>query len=229
MKRLILVALLFAIAFTVVGDSASRRRLLLKQRIAAGGGVTYLIDEDFEGTGTPSGWFLGGSADYDYSATPLSGAQSLRAPASTDYGFSPSLTPDLTTVWGKVEFKAETLPASFSEVITVIDTGFNDNCEIYVNSSGTVTISTGSIFETTVSAMSAGTKYYIWFQFTRNGAADVWFNSSDTRPSSVGNNHAGAGAGASNVGDIDSFRLGNASGSQPVVFDNFKIAATEFQ
>lgn len=40
MKRLILVALLLAVTFTVVGDGASRRRLLLKQRPAAGGGFS---------------------------------------------------------------------------------------------------------------------------------------------------------------------------------------------
>jgi len=37
---------------------------------------SYLVEENFEGTGTPSGWIPIGTVDFDYTTTVLQGVQS---------------------------------------------------------------------------------------------------------------------------------------------------------
>lgn len=41
------------------------------------GPYPYLVSEDFEGAGTPPGWLAVGGANFDYTTSPIVGAQSL--------------------------------------------------------------------------------------------------------------------------------------------------------
>lgn len=73
----------------------------------------WIVAQDFEGTGVPPGWGQGGSADFDYSAVPLVGAQSLRCSTNTTQGYYDfgAKTGSLGEVWAFARFKRETTPS----------------------------------------------------------------------------------------------------------------------
>lgn len=67
--------------------------------IGSGGGGDYLVQEDFEGTGTPTGWTQYGQRplpNFDYTATVLEGDQSMHL-SGTGWGFDQAVnTPEQT-------------------------------------------------------------------------------------------------------------------------------------
>lgn len=92
---------------------------------AASGSVTYLIDEDFEGTGAPSGWTAdtsnGITVNWDSAVSPLAGDQSVVLTGNSGYGyisspvfsgndttaiefmFKPGEVPNFTAAWAVIQ------------------------------------------------------------------------------------------------------------------------------
>ena len=65
MKKLIL-TLIFCLVCSIASAGMMENLAAVAKKKVAPGGITYLIDEDFEGTGTPSGWATSGTITFDY-------------------------------------------------------------------------------------------------------------------------------------------------------------------
>jgi hypothetical protein len=200
---------------------------------AGGGGPSFIINEDFEGTGTPSGWFRGGAADFDYTASPLAGSQSLRNATGSDYAvYLSGGVLNEAEVWGKLLFKPEALPSTFSQIFAVNDGSFNTVFQMVMNSSGTMTVADNGagVFQATSDAMSAGTLYRLYWHYKKgtgsNGIAEGGFATTDVRPTS-GNKYAG-GATAVPTANAEEVAPMTAGNGAIWVFDNVQVSTTAF-
>lgn len=77
---------------------------------SAPAGVTYLVEENCEGTGTPSGWKDAGTVDWDYTTTVLRGSQSLAI--NGDYSNSIVSYSAQSQLGIFFRFRCDSLPAS---------------------------------------------------------------------------------------------------------------------
>jgi Pectate lyase superfamily protein len=200
---------------------------------------SYLVNEDFEGTGVPSGWFRGGSADFDYTGSPLDGSQSLRCVGATnDYGEVTQASGLLNNaeLWFKFRIKVTTLPSTGYQLIAM----FADADEayiyaLYLTTGGNLLVFDGvggAIAETTVDALSAGTVYDIWGHYKKgtglNGVCEVSFATAGGARPNVGNAWAGGTNGHETTNAISFY-----SGTKPpdrgtiALFDNVQITATD--
>jgi hypothetical protein len=200
---------------------------------SGGGGPSFIINEDFEGTGTPSGWFRGGAADFDYTASPLAGSQSLRNATGSDYAvYLSGGALNEAEIWGKLLFKPEALPSTFSQCFLLNDGSFNTIFQMVLNASGTLTVADNGagVFQITTDAMSAGTLYRLYFHYKKgtgsNGIAEGGFATTDVRPTS-GTKYAGGTTGTPTA-NAQEVGCTQASNSATWVFDNLQIATTTF-
>lgn len=196
-------------------------------------GITYLLNEDFEGSGTPSGWSVGGSTDPDYTGIVLAGSQSLRyGNSASDYANYTSFPSEYAELWGKFMFRRpSSMPASFARLIEFVDISFNSLFKIILGSGGELVMDSGSIYDATTDTMSADTTYYIWWHYKKgtgsNAAAELWFDTANTRPTTGGNKYAGGTAG-NRTANAWGFGLANDGSSGWMIVDNFQLAETEF-
>lgn len=211
--------LIFILAFTV---SASAQ--LVNGTVENGtlvnantsSGPSYLVNETFEGTGTPTGWSLFGS-DADSTSPVLGGAQSLRSSTSLKFAeATSSLIGSVASLSVKFEFQ--------------VDAFTGDNYLVGIYNAGTSQISSSPLllsdgrftadFSTYSSAISTGTKYFCWAKFSVGGVAEWWVSTTDDRsmaPIHITSTWSGT---------ISYVRL---SSSGDVSFDNVKIAEADFQ
>ena len=190
---------------------------------------TYIINEDFEGSGTPGNWYRGGSANFDYSAVPLAGLQSLRCDSSKgDYAlYQPGGALNNSEIWFNLLFKVEgPLPPSFKPLV------WFDGYNVYLLPDGTLQVSDNGkhILTTTVDGLSAGTVYNIWGHYRKgtgsNAVCEVSFDIvGHPRPNS-GNKWAGGTTG-DGTANATSLILWYPSGSGVGVFDNVQVSNTD--
>ena len=141
--------------------------------VAAGGGATYLIDEDFEGTGKPTDWVDStGAGDYDYTTGPLEGAQSLflDGTGTTTVVFSPTFTAQ-STLW--VHFMIKWSAQSAANVTTF---GIRETNTLvaYLNfrsTAETVRVYNGTT-QTATTGWVVGTTYHVWMKYVKGTGAD---------------------------------------------------------
>ena len=153
---------------------------------AASESATYLIDEDFEWTGTPSGWtVVSGSPNFDYTTNALEGSQSISfgdANAEASVSFASQ-----SVIYGTFLFNIES--GSAVEVPT-----FRIKSESTVlayinirNSSGTlgVRLRGGTLSSGLDQTLSAATTYRAWVSYdTGTKLLSLWVgdSSSTDRP-----------------------------------------------
>lgn len=183
--------------------------------------MAFLEQEYFEGAGTAAGFFRGGSADFDYSASPISGSQSLRLnPASSDYA-NWAYGSDINEVWISFRFRLETMPASAAQAWKALDTGFNDAMPFYVFADGSTTIDFGSF--SSAGSISTGVDYFVWIHFFHGTpcSTEVRFNTVDDR--------AGAPLVISSAATYPAFGqfLFMVSDGMISVIDDFQVADTD--
>jgi hypothetical protein len=193
--------------------------------------VADLINEDFEGTGTPTGWFRGGSANFDYSTSPLVGSQSLRLAAATaDYAVVQSL--NQAEFWWKFRIKIETMPSGTLTILQGSDASFNNNYQVLLNSSGTLTIqdNSGFLFTTTTDTMAAGTIYDVWGHYKvgtgTNSICEVSFDVANAARPNSGNKYA-SGTNGHGTGNIAEYKLISSTLGAILVFDTVRITTTD--
>jgi hypothetical protein len=172
------------------------------------GGVTYLINEGFEGTGTPTApvtWDVGGSPNYDYTTSPILGAQSLTEVSGDDTFVEFGTTP--STVEARFAFRFSALPSANAGIFSLYAASptFNNVAQIGITSTGQLVAWSGhSVTQLTpsVSTMSPGTNYVIWVRSVKGTGADQILTagfdlaSSGVRPTS-GNNFISTSTGDS--------------------------------
>ena len=186
----------------------------------------FLVCENFEGTGMPTGWALnGGSPDWDYTTTILRGTQSLKMAA--DEVVTPALS-DQSEIYLHFLYRTAQLPAS--------DQGFfrfYPGLHLYITSSGQVKMQeqyppyAGA---TSSSGMSINTTYHIWVHYKAgtgsNQIASIEFTSLATMsPVGSGNNFAGYTAGGLTTA-YPRIYLDSGSGGNAII-DQFLWSATE--
>ena len=164
----------------------------IMRTIPAAGGPSYLLEERFEGTGTPSGWTTSGTGtvNYDYASTPapLAGSESMQLNRSsgTYQVISPSFTAQ-DDIWVFFRCSPEGNDSSsgtftFSQMADVA---------LRVNGSHEIILVHGTV-EATSSGVTAtqDAHFRIWMHLVTDpvgggadGVATVYISSSsDTRP-----------------------------------------------
>jgi hypothetical protein len=177
------------------------------------GGVTYLHEENFEGTGLPTNWTNeSGSPNYDYTTTVLQGSQSALFNGTTGY----ATFTGQTTAYAYVLFRTTALPGSTISVMGFRDSGGGALATLQINSSGQVGIlSGGSAF--TTDAIAPNTTYHMWIKFVSGGTSEIGFSTSGTRPTS---GNAFQSIGSSSSGTTVRFRF---SGSMVSIVDRVLV------
>jgi len=195
-----------------------------KKKATVASGPTFLVNENFEGTGTPSGWFIGGSGNPDSTSPAVSGAQSLKLSAATsDYGqLASEASGDELYFKCKVQFS--TLPSSTVLLLQFIDSGFSQIGGLYIDSTGHLSIDLATF---TTSGMSADTTYYLWVHIKKgtgsNAVLQCAFAETDSRPAWLGYS---TGA---NTADVYRVKPNAVSGAGMVFsIDDVQVAAEDF-
>ena len=206
----------------------SHHAAVARLRVAGGGGggPTFIIDEDFEGTGTPSSWYVSG-ADFDYAAAALIGSQSARLSANAQYiGISDGGVLNHVELYGKFRFKPETLPTgSFCKIMELQNSSFVAVMTIVIQPSGALECGGTPTSDT----MTAGTSYWIYWHYLKgtgsNAVTECGFSSTETRPTS-GTKYSGI-TNANSTTNATQTQTYISSGAV-LVQDQFQISTTAF-
>jgi len=170
---------------------------------------TYLINQNFEGTGYDNSetWTTSvGTPEPDYTGVVLLGSQSLR---STVNGEAERARADFTgadTLYGYLLFRREGINPVGDRLFfeLTINGSTTRALTLSVTSTGQLKVGdlSGSHTGTTVSTMSTGTTYHIWWSYTKgtgsNAAGTCAFSTDGTKPTS-GNNFEDFTTGTSTV------------------------------
>lgn len=204
---------------------------------ASGDPCTGCTNETYEGAGyAVAGWTEDANAgairdeDYTTSPAPLNGSQSMlvRNPGS-DVAFSYINMPNATEVWFRFAFIITNTIVNNMRMVIVADSGFSEQASIQVQASG-LRIVVGTANATTVSTLTANTKYYCWGHYKKgtgaNAVGDVGFSTTKVRPTG-GNGFAQTTTGSStaNAQQIGPYvnDVSFGSGIQGVIYDDFSL------
>lgn len=185
MKRLIL---FLAVAVSCMGQGLTLRSPLRDIAVAPAASA-LLIDENFEGTGAPSGWSsTAGTPDWDNTSAPIAGAQDLKMGDAATCDARTAFT-DSSEVWVRFELFVE-LPASQYLFAYIFDSpGFVDYTALDIDPTGGLYVrDSGGVTGPTVDKISSSTKYWVFWHVLKgtgaNAAYDVEFSTSATRTGS---------------------------------------------
>jgi hypothetical protein len=195
----------------------------------AAAGPSYLLSEDWEGTGTPSGWTHStGDILPDYTTTILDGAQSLYVPTPRAAD-SPSFAAQ-SELWLYCMFRFVNAPTSSNRyLLGLYNSGGSAVGLVAVASSSlTPAVRHGTLTGSSGSDLALNTTYHLWFHWKKgtgsNGEAEAYISTTATRPGSpqVTINNGDA------ITDAVSVRLGMlTAGSGNKIFDKLRVSASE--
>lgn len=224
MIKLITFILCLSVTLCFGGPLQNYHTAVAKKRISS---PTFLINQDFEGAGTPSDWYVSG-ATFDYTAAPLIGAESLRIATNNHYAGILDGAFSSGEIYGKFRINVETLPSGSSSQILKVQNGvFSDVISIVVQPSGTLQVTGASATSDTI---TAGTLYWIYWHYKEDpggstGIVEAGFTTTETRPTS-GSAWSGITNSSASLNAVTAeIRITNGA---IVVIDNFQIAVTNF-
>ena len=190
--------------------------------------MAVLVLEDFEGTGTPSGWSTYGTGiDFDYSTSPapLSGSESLYINGAWNEVYAPSFSAK-SFVSIKFEFyKPSGLPTSTDEILHIRGSSFIQGY-VFVQSTGRIGCRHGTVWDygSAASVLTDDAKNYIWVDFTVGTGSDgdlkVYISPTDLKPVAP-QVHITTGTATL---DIDTISLFRSNGGMDHIFDNLQVA-----
>lgn len=203
--------------------------LAAAHRRNAGGGPSYLLSEDWEGSGTPPGWTHStGDVDPDYTTTVLDGAQSLYVPTPR-VATSPDFAPQ-SELWAYVMFHYLTAPTGASRYALIFRGASNEVClAFHFGSALSPGARHGSVTGSLGSALSLNTTYHAWLHWVASsgagdGFAEIFVDTPATRP---GSPTATVSTGDATA-DAVRLELGNSTtGSGNRIFDKLRVSASE--
>lgn len=197
--------------------------------------VTYLINEDFEGTGTPSGWTMEGGTivNYDYTSTVLAGSQSFFLDYATGGDLS-AITPSFTgagDIYIGFMLRASAMPSAADAEFIYIRNAADANQGFFkVGSDGHITVSLPGVGGESSGAgiVSTSGTTYIKIRYQKgtgsNGIITGYTSSNGT--SWTQSAQLTGGTGTTNITYI---RLIVPFGDpQAWIIDNFKVATSDF-
>ncbi len=186
--------------------------------------TTRLVNEGFEGAGTPAFWYNGG-ADPDYTATALAGSQSLHIDGVEYLVITSGGLLNHSEVYGKFKFRPVTLPTPSGLSFSLLDVDFNYLHQLVIWADGTI----GCGGNVTTAAMTAGQDYWIYFRYKAgtgsNAIQSAGFSATEVRPTS----------GANFCGITNGTQTTNVTQFQPIssnggvyILDSVQIDTTTF-
>lgn len=192
----------------------------------AAAGASYLIAEEFEGTGLPTGFTNYTAApDYDYTAAPLKGSQSMLANQSTEGAYV-----DFTgqsELWVRMMFAIDSF-SSTPSVVYLRDVSNNNLVYVRVLTTGKLRIynGDGTQIGTGGTTLSTGTTYYLWVHYKKgtgsNAVVGIYVSSTSTRGSAEA-----ASTSAKGAADCSRLLLNPAVASTAETYDNLLVSASE--
>jgi len=206
-----------------------RRRYLA----AMGGrsGTTFLVDEGWEGVGIPSGWSsTTGTPNYDYSAVPLSGSESLYLSiAAAAHRCAVDFT-NMDEAWFYflMRYTNGSAPGGARNVATI---ALNGSTTAVANFQIAATLRFNFGAANTTLVTTVDTTYHVWLHYKKgtgaNSVIDIGLSTTGIRPTS-GSGYAEVlnGAATSQVGRI---MLGTivTTTNFDFIYDNVRVAATQ--
>ncbi len=199
--------------------------------VSAAAGGSYLLSEDFEGSGTPSGWTTSGTVSFDYttSPAPFVGAESLAVSSVGGYARSDSFSADQNEVWVFVRVKPGA--GVNGGVVSLLNSSNAAQCTLDFRSDRVrVEHGVGSLTSLGASTTSETT---FWLRYVAeapagsgaNGIVQLYINknsNSETRPALTASISNGTGDAVRKV------QLGMpAAGSGVYIFDKVRVSAAE--
>lgn len=185
MKSLAFIAALCLVTVLALGQS--RRLLIAPVRTTA---ASLLIEEYFEGTGTPSPWVTDPTApDFDNTVSQIAGAQDMLKSLSTDGGAHAPFTAS-SEVWLQCDFKFSILPGTAAPFIWVFDSTQTPFVNALIAPTGEVgfSASAGTGGSTTVDQVAVGVNYTLFFHYKKgtgaNAIYELEFSTTSTRTGS---------------------------------------------
>lgn len=228
MKSLAFIAALCLVTVLALGQS---RRLLIAPATPSG---ALLINENFEGAGTPSPWVADPTApDFDNTVSPLSGSQDLLKSVTTDGGAHAPFTAS-SEVWMQCEFKFSFLPGSSAPFVWWFDSTQTPFVNALIASTGEIgfSASAGGGGSTTVDQVEANIKYWLFFHYKKgtgaNAIYELEFNTTSTR-TGTGNKYTIYNSGAVTFDAAYVYLYITAAQWSPgntIQFDNVKVSNT---
>lgn len=204
---------------------------------SVGGGPTYVIQENCDGTGTPAGWTNDGtqvtttSWDYATSPAPLEGTQSLQIVQPANSGYTYYDITALSELWVYMLVNVSSHSGTNASFFQFLDVGGTVQARVGLDSSNHLDIfdDFSANEQVTTDALSTATTYSLWGHYKvgsgTNGVLDAEFA---TTPTMVGSGNKfkqiTTGHGTAN---ITRFRIGN-SNAPTITFicDKIRVAST---
>ncbi len=172
------------------------------------GGVSYLLEEYFEGSGTPASWVNTNSPNYDYTVTVLQGSKSYFF-TTNNFGHYPFSDKDYFEA--QFQFRTAALPSSLSSTVGFRVSGGEGYSVFRVNTDGrTRTYSGGSDGGLSVNAISANTTY--WVKVVYDEVNRFAYTEWQSSPTFFGAGNTYTAHTFSGLQTIDRIRLGHSTG-----------------
>jgi hypothetical protein len=229
MKSLIKIVLAFLICLPCFGQN------FLNSYIQFPTGASYLIKQNFEGTGydNSEAWSESGTGtmDEDYATSPMEGSQSLRIALSSTTGrvSSPAFTAQ-SDLWAYFQIKIlGSLPAA-TTTIAEMQAASTDCLRLRLLTSGALDVRAGGGTPVaTTGTLTPGTVYHVWIHYIAgtgaNGFSSVGFSPDGTKPTS-GTNYAEMTTGTATASP-SSQRLGQStSATIELLYDKVRVSAS---
>lgn len=162
---------------------------------------TYLLQENCDGTGTPSGWTDVNTPDWDYttSPAPLEGTQSLFLAVTGNKQTYKDFTSN-ADVWLYLMFNITSFSSGSSFIRLRNST--TDVALFRAHSSTAFRLTHGTVNSSVGGSYSVGTTYHLWLHYVKstasNGVLDAFVSTTATKPGaatlSISNGDATANA-----------------------------------
>lgn len=151
----------------------------------------YLLAEDFEGTGKPSGWGSAGSPNWDYTTSPIVGAQSLFLPkgsAGSNYS-TRGFTNTGAEIWLFCRLRRDGTASSSGQTILGISNVATWAVQLNSRTDGSFQLYSDSQIGVT-GVYSNGSNLAVWIRYVRGTGANCVVtlyisNGSEVRGSAV--------------------------------------------
>jgi hypothetical protein len=218
MKSLLKILLILAVSLCLCGPAWPFDDDEILQPVASGS-PSYLLNESFTGTGTPTGWSTSGTVTFNDNAT-----------LSSDYAMliSPSFT-EQSTAYIKFEYTSSAVAYDSIAIFFYLRNSTTTIAEIRIQSNWLPIIYHGTTtqYGSTGDEFTAATTHYVWIDYVASsgsddGTFDLYINTSDSKPGVATLSLTG---GTSTDG-VDNIRFSRRF--QDNIFDNAKVSGDEF-
>lgn len=192
---------------------------------------SWIVNEDCEGTGTPSGWTVtSGTPNWDYSAAPLADAQSLYLSSAAAANRNRVDFTDQTEAW--IYFLLRFTNGSGPAAGSVNMGGTSENGGVLaqnfvLGSNLRFTFAVAS----PATAIIVNTTYHVWLHYKQgsgaNAVADIGFSTTGVRPTSGGTFAQVTNGGGTNLcGRLFIGPTTTALGVD-MILDNIRVSSTQ--